>query len=76
MLFIFRKIISNRSQNAIIDGCRSKLVDGVMTDDSTFMAVVPLPGVRVRVAEPLNRDLGKVNEWCDQWENKFKGIVS
>ena len=35
------------------------------SDDSTLMAVVPSPGVRVAVAESLIRDLGKVSEWCD-----------
>ena len=34
-------------------------------DDSTLMAVVPLPGVRVAVAESLIRDHGSVSEWCD-----------
>ena len=34
-------------------------------DDSTLMAVVPSPGVRVAVAESLIRDLGRVSEWCD-----------
>ena len=34
-------------------------------DDSTLMAVVPSPGVRVTVAESLIRDLGRVSEWCD-----------
>ena len=29
------------------------------------MAVVPSPRVRVSVAEPLIRDLGRVSEWCD-----------
>ena len=32
-------------------------------DDSTLMAVVPSPGVRVAVAESLNRDLDRVSEW-------------
>ena len=32
-------------------------------DDST-LSVVPSPGVRVTVAESLNRDLGKVSECC------------
>ena len=36
-------------------------------DDSTFMAVVPSPGARVTVAESLNRDLVRVNAWCDLW---------
>ena len=31
-------------------------------DDSTLMAVVPSPGVRVTVADSLRRDLGKVRE--------------
>ena len=32
-------------------------------DDSTLMAVVPSPDVRVTVAESLIRDLGRVSEW-------------
>ena len=31
-------------------------------DDSTLIAVVPSPGVRVAVAESQIHDLGKVNE--------------
>ena len=31
-------------------------------DDSTLMAVVPSPGVRVKVAESLIHDLGGVSE--------------
>ena len=34
-------------------------------DDSTLMALVPSPAVRVAVAESLIRDLGRVSEW---WE--------
>ena len=37
-------------------------------DDSTLMAVMPSPGVRVTVAESLIRDLGRVSEWCDFFE--------
>ena len=40
-------------------------------DDSTLMAVVPSPGVRVAVAESLIHDLGRVCEWCDLWEMKL-----
>ena len=40
-------------------------------DDSTLMAVVPSPGVRVAVAEFLIHDLGRVSEWCDLWEMKL-----
>ena len=40
---------------------------------TTLMAVVPSPGVRVAVAESLNRDLdlGRVSEWCDLWGMKL-----
>ena len=40
-------------------------------DDSTLMAVVPSPGARVTVAESLNRDLFRVNVWCDRWGMKL-----
>ena len=36
-------------------------------DDSTLIAVVPSPGVRVTVAESLICDLGRVGEWFDLW---------
>ena len=39
-------------------------------DDSTLMAVVPSPGVRVSVAESLILDIGRVSEWCDLWRMK------
>ena len=34
-------------------------------DDSTLIAVVPSPGLRVAVAEFLSSDFVMVNEWCD-----------
>ena len=40
-------------------------------DDFTLMAVVPSPGARVTVAESLNRDLVRVNAWCDLWGMKL-----
>ena len=40
-------------------------------DDSTLMAVVPSPGVRVTVPESLIRNLGRVSEWCDVWGIKL-----
>ena len=40
-------------------------------DESTLLAVVPSPGVRVAVAESLIRDLGRVSEWCDLWGMKL-----
>ena len=39
----------------------------VYANDSTLMAVVPSPGIRVAVAESQIRDLGRVSEWCDLW---------
>ena len=45
-------------------------------DDSTLMAVVPSPGVRVSVAESLNRDLGRVCEWCDLWGMKLNASLT
>ena len=35
------------------------------------MAVVPFPGARVAVAGSLNRDLVRVNAWCDLWGMKL-----
>ena len=43
----------------------NKLID--YADDSTLVAVVPSPGVRVTVAESLSRDLVKVSELCALW---------
>ena len=43
----------------------------VYADDSTLIAVVPSPGLRVAVAESLIRDLVKVSEWCDLWGMKL-----
>ena len=40
-------------------------------DDSTLMAIVPSPGVRVAVVESLIHDLGRVSEWCDLWGMKL-----
>ena len=101
VLSILIQFLSNQSQQVMVDGCRSKLVnvvsgvpqDNVLgqllfllntselfsiseyklisyADDSTLMAVVPSPGVRVAVAESLIRDLGRVSEWCNPWGMK------
>ena len=40
-------------------------------NDSTLIAVVPSPGLRVVVAKSLSRDIVKVNEWCDLWGMKL-----
>ena len=40
-------------------------------NDSTLIAVVPSPGLRVAVAESLSSDLVKVSKWCDLWGTKL-----
>ena len=40
-------------------------------DDSTLIAVMPSPGLKVAVAESLSLDLVKVSEWCDLWGMKL-----
>ena len=40
------------------------------------MAIVPSPGVRVALAEPLIRDLGSVSEWCDLWGMKLNASMT
>ena len=98
VLSMLTHFLSNRSQQVMVDGCRSKLINVVSgvpqgsvlgpllfllytselfsileikligyADDSTLIAVVPSPGVRVAVAESLIRDLGMVTEWRDLW---------
>ena len=42
-------------------------------DDTTLIAVVPSPVLRVAVAESLSRDLMKVSEWCYLWLMKLNG---
>ena len=102
VLSVFTQFLSNRSQQVMVDGYQSKLVNVVSgvpqgsvlgpllfllymselfsilenklidyADDSTLMAVVPSPGIRVAVEESLIRDLGRVSEWCDLWGMKL-----
>ena len=40
-------------------------------DDSTLIAIVPSPGLRVAVAESLIRDHIRVSDWCDLWGMKL-----
>ena len=49
----------------------NKLIGYRYADDSTLMAVVPSPGIRLAVAESLIRDLGRVSVWCDLWGMKL-----
>ena len=49
-------------------------------DDSTLLAVVRRPADRPAVACSLNRDLARIQEWCNHWcmilnRNKIKALV-
>ena len=48
----------------------------LMTLLMTLVAVVPSPGVRVAVAKSLNRDLGRVSEWCNLWGMKLSASMT
>ena len=54
LLSILIQFLSNRSLHVMVDGCRSKLINGSS-------------GVRVTVSTSLIRDLDRVSEWCDLW---------
>ena len=69
VLSILAQFPSNRSQQVMVDGCRSKLVNVVSGVPQG--SVVQSPGIRVAVAESLTRDLGQVGEWCDLWGMKL-----
>ena len=36
-------------------------------DDSTLLAVVRKPVDRPDVADSLNRDLARIQDWCNHW---------
>ena len=61
MFFLYTSEIFSILENKLIS----------YADDSTLMAVVPSPGIKVEVAESVIRDLGRVSEWCDLWGMKF-----
>ena len=42
-------------------------------DDSTLLSVVRKPADRPDVAASLNRDLARINEWCDQRGFMYRG---
>ena len=49
-------------------------------DDSTLLAVVRKPAARPAVAAFLNKDLARIQEWCNHWcmilnPNKTKALV-
>ena len=55
LLFLYTSVLFSILENKLIS----------YADDSTLMAVVPSPGVRVTAAESLIHDLGRVSDWCD-----------
>ena len=50
-------------------GLENKLV--AYADDATLVASIPSPNLRSSVAESLNRDLTRINEWCKLWGMKL-----
>ena len=66
---VFGPLLFLLSMSELVSILENKLID--YADDSTLIAVVPSPGVRVTVAESLSCDLVKVNEWCDLWVMKL-----
>ena len=66
---IMKELLSNLFPSELFSILENKLIG--YADDSTLMAVVPSPGVRVAVAESLIRDLGSVSERCDLWGMKL-----
>ena len=43
-------------------------------DDATLVASIPSPGLRSSVAESLNRDLERINDWCKRWGMKLNPL--
>ena len=41
-------------------------------DDSTLLAVVRKPADRPAVTASLNRDLARIQEWCNHWRTIMK----
>ena len=60
---VFGPLLLLLSTSELFSILEYKLID--YAEDSTLMAVVPFPGIRVTVAESLICDLGRVSEWCD-----------
>ena len=61
--------MSHTLQSALESGRDATIVQ--IDDESTLMAFVRSPGVRVPVVESLIHDLGKISEWCDLWGRKL-----
>ena len=66
---VFRRLLFLLYTSGLFSILENKLIG--YADDSTFMAVVPSPGIRVAQAESLIHDLGRVSEWCDLWGMKL-----
>ena len=50
-------------------GLENQLV--AYADDATLIAVIPSPDQRQLVSDSLNRDLAKINDWCNLWGMKL-----
>ena len=66
---VFGQLLFLRYTSELFSILENKLIGNA--DDSSLIAVVPFPGVRVTVAESLSRDLVKVSEWCNLWWMKL-----
>ena len=66
---VFVQLLFLLYTSEIFSSMENKLIG--YADDSSLKAVVPSPGVRVTVAESLNRDLDKVSEYYDLCGMKF-----
>ena len=51
------------------DGLENQLV--AYADDTTLIAVIPSPDQRQLVSDSVNRDLAKINDWCNLWGMKL-----
>ena len=50
----------------------NRLVDD--DDDSTLFSIVHPQALELQLQSPLNRDLGKVSGWCDDWGMQMNEI--
>ena len=53
-------------------GLENKLV--AYADDATLAACIESPNLRSHVADSLNRDLTRINDWCKLWGMKLNPL--
>ena len=66
---MFGQVLFLRYTSELVSILENRLISNA--DDTSLMAVVPSPCVKVSVTEPLIRDLGSVSECCFLWGMKF-----